>query len=73
LSGTQRKKILRIKKDIFAILKELVKHENVSVQKAAATNPGGDDSILEHWESSTFYKLGELEVSLAPETWLLEK
>jgi hypothetical protein len=55
------------------LLEELVKHENKDVQKAAAMNPCSDDYILECWESSLYYKLGELEASLISETKLLEK
>lgn len=55
------------------LLEELLKHENKDVQKAAAMNPCSDDYILECWESSPYYKLGELEASLISETKLLEK
>ncbi|BDA76332.1 hypothetical protein CAL7716_104980 (plasmid) [Calothrix sp. PCC 7716] len=66
----------RIASSLYApepILEELVKHDNKDVQKAAAMNPCNDDYILGSWESSYYYRLGELEASLIRETKLLEK
>lgn len=55
------------------LLEELVKHENNSVRIAAATNPCAGESVLEQWESTRFYTVGELEQLLACEQQMLQK
>ena len=55
------------------VLQELVKHFKPSVYLAAATSPCAADSIVEHWESSRFYRIGEFEQSLTSEQQMLEE